>query len=648
MREGIEPRNSTCSILLLQGERKPMSRFVAFISYSHADHVAARWLHRKLEHYRLPRALAGTASPFGPVPRRLPPVFRDREELPASGDLGAELRAALAESRFQIVLCSPRSAASKWVNEEILSFKRIHGEGRTLALIVGGEPYAGGDLECFPLALRFQLAADGSLSDVPAEPIAADIRPGKDGRRLAALKLIAGVTGLKLDALARRDALRRQRWLAAVAGASLALAAFTGGLAIYAEIQRREADSQRRIADSSLDFLVSTFSIANPATENPRTITALTILDRVSKRAGTEFRNQPAVGARLLRTTGNIYFNLGLPRESERDLRAALALEPRQSEGRARDLLKLAALATQRGDAAASLRAIDGAVASYDPGTTDAPMLDAQVVEQRAMVNILTGHYAAAAAGLGDAAGRYQRLKGDYRQDIGRVWANQAQSLMRVHRRAQADQLFAASTAIYTAKFGTNHVMTADVIRNRAVADFETGHLDEAQHRIDQALAIYNRVLEGDHPTIADAMILTGRIKTARGDAAGALAAFAKAHGIFQRLFGANSTAVGDVNFYAAEAQSRRGNTPAALELTELTKSIYDKNYGPDDPDQIELLMLRSRVLAAAHRYREARRECLAGAALKKKIAPADPELATMGRDCAAIGAVRDTAVWAK
>ena len=153
--------------------------YKAFISYSHTDQKCATWLHRKLENYRLPRLLVGTETQFGQVPRRLLPVFRDRDELPASSDLGGELRTALARSRFQIVVCSPSSAKSHWVNEEILSFKRMHGESRTLALIIEGEPYSGDARECFPAALRFRLAADGSLSDVPAEPIAADIRTSK-------------------------------------------------------------------------------------------------------------------------------------------------------------------------------------------------------------------------------------------------------------------------------------------------------------------------------------------------------------------------------------------------------------------------------------------------------------------------------------
>ena len=36
------------------------------------------------------------------------------------------------------------------------------------------EPYAGDEQECFPAALRFRLAPDGTLSEQPAEPIAAE------------------------------------------------------------------------------------------------------------------------------------------------------------------------------------------------------------------------------------------------------------------------------------------------------------------------------------------------------------------------------------------------------------------------------------------------------------------------------------------
>ncbi|MEH3102749.1 MAG: toll/interleukin-1 receptor domain-containing protein [Sphingomonas phyllosphaerae] len=595
-------------------------RYAAFISYSHADGAAARWLHRRLETFRMPRALVGTPSSVGPVQRKLLPSFRDRDELAASGDLGTELRAALAASRFQIVLCSPRAAQSRWVNEEILSFKRLHGEHRTLALIVSGEPYAGDERECFPPALRFQLGADQNLSTIPAEPIAADIRPGKDGRRLAALKLIAGVAGVPLDALVRRDAARRQRRLMWITAASLVVAAVTVGLAIYAEGQRRVAVRQRELADKSLDFLIGTFQIANPATENPRTITALTILDRASHRAASELADEPGVSARLLRATGEIYVNLGVVAEAERDLKLALARLPPRGEERARTWLMMARVKQKQSDLAASERAIAAALASYDARSPDAPGIDAEVAERQGRAAILAARYDRAADLYAEAARRYAALEGDHRADVGRAQLNQAESLLRLGRLAEAQQIYARATRAYVGRFGLNHVLTADAIRNQALAALEGGKLDAAQRQVDEALAIYNRVLEPRNPTIGRALLLRGRILARAGKLDEAAASFEKARALYAAVYGANSVDVADTEFFAADAEAAAGKFRDALARTVRIKAIYDREYGPDDPDQAELLELRARILRAAGRAPEAVAACRSAQALRKRI----------------------------
>ena len=117
-------------------------KYKAFVSYSHSDEKWATWLHRSLETYRLPKHLVGTETSFGAIPRRLVPIFRDRNELPTATDLGELLNAALVDSATQIVICSPRAAQSRWVNEEILAFKRLGKSHRIFCLIVEGEPYA--------------------------------------------------------------------------------------------------------------------------------------------------------------------------------------------------------------------------------------------------------------------------------------------------------------------------------------------------------------------------------------------------------------------------------------------------------------------------------------------------------------------------
>ena len=119
-----------------------MFKYWAFISYSHTDKRWAKWLHRRLESYRLPAKLVRHAGAEEPLPRRISPIFRDQDELPTSSDLGEAITRALESSRHLIVICSPRSAKSHWVNEEILTFKRIGRADRIHLFIVEGEPKA--------------------------------------------------------------------------------------------------------------------------------------------------------------------------------------------------------------------------------------------------------------------------------------------------------------------------------------------------------------------------------------------------------------------------------------------------------------------------------------------------------------------------
>src|SRR5262245_7073814 len=101
-------------------------RYWAFISYSHRDEKWASWLHRRIETYTGHKKLVGSTNRYGePVPERPFPLFRDRDELEGAADLSGRIQDALGSSRFLIVICSPDSARSRWVNEEIKAFKAL-------------------------------------------------------------------------------------------------------------------------------------------------------------------------------------------------------------------------------------------------------------------------------------------------------------------------------------------------------------------------------------------------------------------------------------------------------------------------------------------------------------------------------------------
>ena len=247
--------------------RHPASRlhasqhYFAFLSYSHVDEQIATWLHEAIEEFRVPKRLVGRLTENGSIPRRLKPIFRDRGELAASGDLSEEIEEALVGSRFLIVLCSPAAVSSQWASLEIEAFKRFHMDGCVIAAIVEGEPFAseipGREAEeCFPAALRIKYDHRGRPTARRAEPIAADLRENRDGRQGGLLKIIAALLGVGLDDLVQRETHRRHKRLALVAAASFAGMAVTSGLAVTAIQSRDAARDQRREAEGLISFML--------------------------------------------------------------------------------------------------------------------------------------------------------------------------------------------------------------------------------------------------------------------------------------------------------------------------------------------------------------------------------------------------------
>lgn len=230
---------------------------MVFISYRHTDNSEedrnwATWLHQTLEVYDIPEDLIGTTNSRGEIiPERIYPVFRDEVSLPASADLNFAINEAVDRSKFMIVLCSPRAVQSPYVSFEVIRFKSTGKSDRLMAAILLGEPNASTrsditedpedvrTLECFPEPLRYDVDKEGNiLKQQFAEPLAVDFRlpdgnkgltnPGIYARSLIArnvkrkiaqkaaedyefkitnakLKLIAGILGVPLEMLSKRD-----------------------------------------------------------------------------------------------------------------------------------------------------------------------------------------------------------------------------------------------------------------------------------------------------------------------------------------------------------------------------------------------------------------------------------------------------------
>ena len=247
-------------------------KYKAFISYSHRDSAWAEWLMKALETYRVPRSLIGRVTTKGPIPKKLYPLFRDRDELPADERMTDRLFEAIRSSEFMIVICSPGSATSDLVNREIAEFKRVRGNQNILSMIVDGTPFADAtEQECFPQALLHSFDADGAKAGLSAEGLAADVRPHGDGKKMGLMKLVAGILGVGLNDLVRREENRRFRRIVlgsiAASTALIAMATLTYNAVrseekavaaqTIAETRADELEAARRQGEELMQFLAN-------------------------------------------------------------------------------------------------------------------------------------------------------------------------------------------------------------------------------------------------------------------------------------------------------------------------------------------------------------------------------------------------------
>ena len=145
--------------------------YFAFISYQRKDEEWADRLRNKLEHYRLP---SNVRKQDASLPKEIRPIFRDALEL-AGGVLAKEIETALQNSKYLIVICSPNSAKSPWVNKEVQTFIDFGREDHIIPFIIDGTPFSDNEeTECFPPALR-SLKGEKELLGININELSRDV-----------------------------------------------------------------------------------------------------------------------------------------------------------------------------------------------------------------------------------------------------------------------------------------------------------------------------------------------------------------------------------------------------------------------------------------------------------------------------------------
>ncbi len=229
--------------------------YSAFISYRHVelDRKWAKWLHSALETYRVPKRLVREQG----LPRRIDRVFRDEEELTASPHLSKDIESALERSEFLIIVCSPRTPKSQWVNAEVKFFRQLGRGDRILALLIEGEPETS-----FPPSLFDIRGRQEQLLSEVEEPLAADVRPMPSEsphirRQMAKMRLLATMLGCRFDDLRQREQERRARNRRLLGAVVATVVVVVGGLslAFVFEKQRRQEQASLRFVSEAYQGL---------------------------------------------------------------------------------------------------------------------------------------------------------------------------------------------------------------------------------------------------------------------------------------------------------------------------------------------------------------------------------------------------------
>jgi len=434
-------------------------------------------------------------------------------------------------------------------------------------VIAAGKPFASdtpaeADQECFPKALRMRVDGDELSDGARVEPAAADLRPGKDSRHRAVLKLTAGMLQIDLDEIVQRDAHRRHQQLLALTGAALAGAAAMGALALVAVGERNEALSQRAQAESLIEFMIGDLRKTLEPTGR------LDALDAIGLRALSYYAGEDSRG-----------------------------LDATSLARRARVLQVLGAVREQRGDLPDALRFFEESAKSTAELLARQPN-DPQRIFDHAQSVERIGEVAMARGDLGEARRRFEDYRGladrlvqidprnqNWWAEVDEANSNLGAALLRDGRSDEAAADFARALTI-----SQTLARAAPASRDRqwdlsqiyawaADAEVARGRLDAASADRTAEAAIYARLIQGSPGDTEAAVALASSraalasIRLQGGAAAAAIVDLqASVAAMDQLIAGAPDNVVYKANaariyLLLGEALLRSGQLPAAADI---------------------------------------------------------------------------------
>lgn len=227
----------------------------AFISYRHHpdDIRVAGEIHRGLERFHIP-------GPLKKKSKKITRLFRDKEELPITSNLNDDIRLALENSDYLIVICSVHTKESVWVQREIELFLQTHDRDHVLTVLASGEPY-----DVIPECLLYEDVTDpetGETKRIEYEPLSCDWRMKRSRAQREELpRLAAALLGCAYDELRQRQKQYRTRRLTAILAAAFTLLVGLSAYFMYSSItiqkhlEASQKSQSQHLASAAVELL---------------------------------------------------------------------------------------------------------------------------------------------------------------------------------------------------------------------------------------------------------------------------------------------------------------------------------------------------------------------------------------------------------
>jgi tetratricopeptide (TPR) repeat protein len=545
-------------------------KYRAFLSYCHQDKVWANWLHARLESFVIDNDLVGQQTPIGPVPKTLRPIFRDREDFSGGYKLTDATVAALNASAALIVLCSTVSAGRTTVNEEVRLFRSRHPDRRVVPVIIDGTwP------NNFPPALRFELAADGAITDHPITILGPDLRQSADGKNLGLAKIIAGLTGLAPDDVyrrAERSRRKHERLRTAIVAAIIALVIIGGGFYWQAHQQQELLAEITALVDKYNRASPDQTGVGHSGRENLKEA-----ITKIAEGAATDPRYAEALE----------YLKAGKPGEAEPLLRAVAEEKAKRADKDAKD-------------AAAAYRNLASIVAVSDPGRAREYFAQAAHLDPLDIEGMMQNGWFQEQAGELDAAqAAYAHVIAAARSDNNSaiVWATLGMGDIQKDRGDLGAALASYQAALAIAdRFTKSDPRDTGRQGDLAMTYTRIGHVQSDLGNLPAALASYqmslaivDRLAKSDPHSLGWQRELAisyenlGDVQVAQGNLSAALSSYQTCLAISDRLSKSDPRNafrqydLGLINGRVGDVHKATGNLPAALVSYQVSQTILDR-----------------------------------------------------------------------